>query len=66
MNSTYPSYTPGSMPRHTNNCGPSMRVPIRHNTSKHEAAVTLGSSTGGAKAKAAQANGRKGGRPEGS
>ncbi len=38
----------------------------RMNTSKHEAAVVLGSSTSPAKAKAAQSNGKKGGRPEGS
>lgn len=38
----------------------------RMNTSKHEAAVVLGSSKSPAKAAAAQKNGKEGGRPEGS
>jgi hypothetical protein len=64
MNSTYPSYVPSSMPRH--NAMPAARPTIRHNTSKSEAGAVLGSSTSPAKAKAAQANGAKGGRPSGS
>jgi hypothetical protein len=38
----------------------------RMNTSRHEAAVVLGSATSAKKAAAAKANGKEGGRPEGS
>lgn len=64
INSTFPTFTPSSMPRH--NAVEAPRPVIRHNTGKSEAAAILGSSTGGAKAKAAQENGKKGGRPAGS
>lgn len=38
----------------------------RMNTTKHQAAVVLGSSKSAAKTAAAQANGKQGGRPAGS
>lgn len=49
------------------NCIPSHASNTRRdNTSKSQAAAILGSSTSAKKAKAAQENGEKGGRPKGS
>jgi hypothetical protein len=54
-------FNAANLPRHAQNVAYN-----RMNVSKHEAAVALGSSKSEAKAAAAQKNGTKGGRPEGS
>lgn len=67
MNSTYPTYDTASMPRHSNNVAAmasGVRPEIRINKNPH--AVALGKMTSSEKAAAAQQNGKKGGRPEGS
>ena len=57
--SVYGAPNLNALPRHADNVA-------RMNVSRSEAAAVLGSASGGDKAKAAQKNGAKGGRPVGS
>jgi|GEM_PF-3976202 len=69
MNSTYPAFDRNSLPRHANNVAlQGVKVVVRANVSTEmsDAGATLGASISPAKAKAAAANGKKGGRPVGS
>jgi hypothetical protein len=60
MNTSFRTvFNASQLPRHADNVA-------RMNTGKSEAAAILGSSKSAAKTKAAQKNGAKGGRPEGS
>jgi len=59
MSTVYGALNLNALPRHAENVA-------RMNVSRSEAAAVLGRATGGDKAKAAQKNGQKGGRPVGS
>ncbi len=71
MNSSFVGVTTPQPPIMRPNCAPVSGYrhadnAQRMNTSKSEAGAVLGSSKSAAKTKAAQSNGKEGGRPEGS